>query len=104
MAGKSKEEYPEIPENHIVRLDIKPYNPAFTNPRHFFSDWSTELIVKEITTYLNRYEIEFKISAKTWKLTYDIQKSLSDAKTNKITEQVTVQVEILSMGNDQVCV
>ena len=54
MAGKSKEEYPEIPENHIVRLDIKPYNPEFANPRHFFSDWSPELIVKEITSYLNR--------------------------------------------------
>ena len=42
MAGTSKEEYPEIPENHIVRLNLKPYNAVLANPRHFFSDWSAD--------------------------------------------------------------
>ena len=104
MAGTSKEEYPEIPENHIVRLDIKPYNPEFANPRHFFSNWSADKIAKEITDYLNRYDLSFKISAKTWKLTYDVQKSLDPEKSKNIVESVTVEIELLDMGQDQVCV
>ena len=72
MAGTSKEEYPEIPENRIVRLDLKPYNPTLANPRHFFVYASADKITKEITDFLNRYDITFKISPKTWKLTYDV--------------------------------
>ena len=81
---------------------MKFYSNKVINPKYFFSDEKPETIAKEITKFLQKYEIPFKISPNTWKFTYEVRKSLNEK--TKLVEKVSVQVEILDAGDECRCV
>ena len=60
---------------NVVILNMKAYEPneARKAATVFFSNYVPEQILKEITDNLAERSIPYKISDKTWKITYTLQ-------------------------------
>ena len=62
-------------EPNVVILSMKAYEPNLARKAAtvFFSNFVPEQILKEISDILAERSIAFKISDKTWKITYTLQ-------------------------------
>ena len=58
----------------MICLNIKPYNPELAKTTSFFTNYAPEHVLKELTDSLSEHGIPYKISEKTWKITYTFKK------------------------------
>ena len=67
---------------------MKPYEPnlAKKTATSFFSNYVPEQILKEITDSLKTREKSFKISDRTWKITYTLQRESKIGEENQETD------------------
>jgi len=68
MSGDLTEEEQKDP--NIIKLNMKPYNSQLAKNTAFFTDYTPEQILKELTTSLNSNNTQFDISNHTWKITF----------------------------------
>ena len=59
---------------NVICLNIKPYNPELAKTTSFFTNYVPEHVLKELTDSLSEHGIPYKISEKTWKITYTFKK------------------------------
>ena len=91
-----------------TNLALKPYDQKLAKNTAFFTDYTPEEILNEITSSLEEHKIPFKISDKAMKLTF-IKTREEQAEEQKdgeqvIREQATIQIELLDAGDGNVCV
>ena len=56
----------------MISLSMKPFDPQLARNTAFFSNYVPEQILKALTDPLAKRGIPFKISDKTWKVSYTL--------------------------------
>ena len=60
----------------VVKLNLKQYDPKVGKTMNFFSNAPPEEILGDLATLLDKKHTKYRISAKSWKLSYDHAKVL----------------------------
>ena len=92
---------------NIIKLNMKPYNPELAKTTAFFTDYTPEQVLKELSDSLNTNNTTHEISNKTWKLTFTKtnEETQEESKDEIVMrEQATIQIELLDAGDGKICV
>jgi serine/threonine protein kinase len=93
---------------NVICLNMKPYNPNLAKTTAFFTDYTPEQILKELTDSLSSNAIAYNISDKTWKVTFTKTRDEGSEESKEgeqvIREQASIQIELLDAGDGKVCV
>ena len=65
----------DLEDSSVVTLKMKPFDPKIPTNTAFFTNFLPEQVFKALTDHLILKGIDFKISSKTWKLTYTLTRS-----------------------------
>ena len=106
MSGNLSQADREDP--NVVCLTMKPYVQKLAKTTAFFTDYTPEQILKELTDSLAQNSVAFEISDKTWKVTFTKTREEASEESKEgeqvIREQATIQIELLDAGDGKVCV
>jgi len=89
---------------------MKKYNPGVGKTCSFFSDFPPEEILRELASLLDSKHLKYQISNKSWNLKYVFEKKFqpfsleNDDGIQELKEQTTIQVDILEVDHNAVCV
>jgi hypothetical protein len=92
----------------VIRLNMKPYNAELGKTTAFFTDYSPEQVLKELTDTLSANNTTYQISNKTWKVTFTKTREEAQEESKEgqlvIREQAAIQIELLDAGEGRTCV
>ena len=89
---------------------MKQYDPTLQKVTQFFTNWDPAALLQEITKNLKQNDIPFKISDKTYKVTFSKERKVGDdepdaeKENTAITVSAHMQVKLLDAGKNIVCV
>ena len=59
---------------------METHDPQLTKKTAFLSNYLPEQVFLELSDYLKNCDVSFKISNKTWKLTYTVSRDIEETK------------------------